>query len=107
MWHKIDKNIPIIKETELGNGTSVWRSQGEFVVGGTVSDTLGLSKDGFTLTVNDEPVVLTGTNLSEVATAENGDKYYTWNCSLRKTMLERLSREKLLSRMIEVGLLLR
>ncbi len=84
----IDKDIPIIEETELGTGESVWK-KGNFTVGGTVEDSYSVSPDGFTLAVTRkatggstyEAVASDRINLTKTPVGTNGKKY-NWTATI-------------------------
>ncbi|MBO4706072.1 MAG: Ig-like domain repeat protein [Spirochaetaceae bacterium] len=84
----IDKNIPVIEETTLGTGESVWR-KGNFTVGGTVEDTYSVSPDDFVLSVTRkatggstyEAVASDRISLTKTPVGTNGKKY-NWTATI-------------------------
>ncbi|MBO4509464.1 MAG: hypothetical protein J5747_12620 [Spirochaetaceae bacterium] len=94
MTFVIDQNDPEVTETTIGSGSS-WRHEA-FTIGGSVTDTLGLSTDGFTITVTKTvgDTTTTVTGYTENKTPVNPDettgnyKEYTWNTTINITANE-------------------
>lgn len=78
---KIDQNKPEISPITIkvdGSETSSAWLKGDFTASGTVTDTLGISKNNFSLSVKKD-----GTNITVVPTTTRvSDTEYTWSCDI-------------------------